>query len=655
MCGIVGYVSKINNQLNKKNTTKKSFNKHKISKNKYKLDALTVLVEGLKRLEYRGYDSTGVALIGPSGLQYSKKTGKLNNLIRKLQSNPLEKSYTGIGHTRWATHGKPSDSNAHPHLGDNGKLALIHNGIIENFLELKNNLLSKGYIFKSQTDTEVAVFSITDYYRKLLKKFPAKNRNNKNCLLTLAMQKACQNFKGTFTFLLIHEDYPQKIIAARRDSPLVIGVGNGENFLGSDISGFIKFTRKVIELDQNQIVSITPDKIDIMDFFGNKTYGKKYKVNWNISAVEKNGYSSYMLKEINEQPMVIKNTINKRHNFKNIIFYELEKIKNIFKNIERIVILGCGTAAYAGIISKYFIEDMCNISVDVELAHEFRYKRPILNRHTLIIAISQSGETMDTIMALRHAKSFQSTIISVCNTYGATITKESDAVLYTKAGPEVSVASTKSFLSQITVMYLFSLYLAQVKDIISSIYIKKNLKELNKISEKIQKILNEYNNITHLADELKNNSSILFLGRHINYPVAMEGALKLKELAYIHAEGFPAGELKHGPIALIDNNKPVFVIVPSQKKQKELYSKVISNIEEIKARGAYVIIITNENSNSLIHTYVDATIKVPHTNNIFLSPLINSVPFQIFASEMARLKGYPVDKPRNLAKSVTVE
>lgn len=630
MCGIVGYVGRTSGRADAGH------------------GALDVVLEGLRRLEYRGYDSAGVAVVADGVISSRKKSGKLSNLLAELEASPLPESLTGIGHTRWATHGGPTDQNAHPHLSDGGKLAVIHNGIIENFAELKQELLAKGVVFASETDTEVAAALLGDIFRNKL------NGDVSDGGLTTAMQLACQRLQGAFTLLAVHADQPDVVVAARRNSPLVVGLGDGENFLGSDVSGFIDYTRRAVELGQDQIVTITADTVEITDFFGAPAKGKEYHVDWDPASAEKGGFASFMEKEIHDQPDAVAQTLLGRSDLNGkLTLDELRIDPQLLKKVDKIIVLACGTAAYAGMVAKYAIENWCRIPTEVELAHEFRYRDPIVDENTLVVSISQSGETMDTLMAVRYAREQGAKTISICNTNGSTIPRESDAVLYTHAGPEIAVASTKAFLAQITAAYLLGLYLAQLRGNIFSGQIKDVLADLGKIPAKIQKILDNAGELRELARSMKDEKSVLFLGRHVGFPVALEGALKLKEIAYIHAEGFAAGELKHGPIALIDEGQPVFVVVPSPRGRDSLHSKVVSNIQEIRARGARTLVIAEEGDEA-VRDYAEHVFYVPETPTL-LMPLLTTVPLQIFACELAAAKGYDVDQPRNLAKSVTVE
>ena len=627
MCGIVGYVGSPDVKAGGHN-------------------ALDVILEGLRRLEYRGYDSAGVAVIADGQVDYCKKAGKLTNLLAELESDPLPDSQIGIGHTRWATHGGPSDVNAHPHVVDGGKLAMIHNGIIENFNEIKRELAAEGETFASETDTEVAAVLLARTYN-------AQSADSKD--LTVAMQDTSRRLEGAFTLLAVHSDHPDRVVASRRNSPLVIGLGEGENFLGSDVSGFIDYTKKAVEMGQDQIVTITADDYKIVDFNGNPAEGKPFDIEWDAAAAEKDGYPSFMEKEIHDQPSAVEQTLLGRLDESGRLTLDEIKIdESVLRSIDKIVVIACGTASYAGQVARYAIEHWCRIPTEVELAHEFRYRDPIVNEKTLVVAVSQSGETMDTLMAVRHAQEQGAKVVAICNTNGSTIPREADAVLYTHAGPEIAVASTKAFLAQITAAYLLGLYLAQLRGNKYKDEIASMLKELEAMPAKIQRVLDEIEgDVKDLAQSMKDASSVLFLGRHVGFPVAMEGALKLKEIAYIHAEGFAAGELKHGPIALIDEGQPVFVIVPSPKGRDSLHAKVVSNIQEIRARGAVTIVIAEEGDEA-VKDFANHIFYVPEAPTL-LQPLLATVPLQIFAAELSAAKGYDVDQPRNLAKSVTVE
>jgi glucosamine--fructose-6-phosphate aminotransferase (isomerizing) len=616
MCGIVGYVGE--------------------------QQALDVVIQGLRRLEYRGYDSAGVALITSDGLATDKRAGKLANLEASLGSKPLPASTAGMGHTRWATHGGPTDRNAHPHVDCSGKLAVIHNGIIENFASLREELEKSGHEFSSETDTESVAHLLEEEW------------NSHGGDLAAAMRAACQRLIGAFTLVAVHTDAPDCVVGARRNSPLVVGRGNGENFLASDVSAFISHTRNAVELGQDQVVKITRDLIEVTQFDGSPAAVNEYEVTWDASAAEKGGFDHFMLKEIVEQPKAVADTLRGRIGSDGkLSLDEMRLSDDELREVDKIIVIACGTAYHAGLIAKYAIEHWTRIPVEVELASEFRYRDPIVDRSTLVIAISQSGETMDTLMALRHAREQRARVLAICNTNGSTIPRESDAVLYTHAGPEIAVASTKAFLTQIVAAYLVGLYLAQVRGNKFGDEIASILTQLKDMPEKIEQVLETVEPMRALAKELKDKTSVLFLGRHVGYPVALEGALKLKELAYMHAEGFAAGELKHGPIALIESGTPVIVSIPSPSGRSVIHDKIISNVQEVRARGAYTILIAEEGDES-VNAYGDQIIRIPKCPTL-MQPLLATVPLQVFACEMATVKGFDVDQPRNLAKSVTVE
>ena len=619
MCGIVGYVGP--------NADGK---------------ALDVVMEGLARLEYRGYDSAGVALVTSDGVATEKRAGKLVNLQSALDHDQLPGATTGIGHTRWATHGGPTDQNAHPHRGgEDGRLALIHNGIIENFHQLKKELLDDGVVFESETDTEVAAH--------LLAREHAATGD-----LTEAMRGVVNRLEGAFTLLAVHADSPGVVVGARRNSPLVVGLGDGENFLGSDVAAFIGHTRNALELGQDQIVTITPDSHHVIGFDGTPAEGKAYEVTWDAAAAEKGGYATFMEKEIHEQPHAVGNTLLGRTDSDGRLVLDDTSIsEEQLRAVERIIVVACGTAAYAGMVAKYAIEHWTRIPVEVSLAHEFRYSDPIADEHTLVVSISQSGETMDTLMAVKHARELGALTLSICNTHGSTIPRESDAVLYTHAGPEIAVASTKAFLAQITACYVLGLYLAQLRGGTFADDAQAVMKELHEVPGKLEELLGRMDRVKEIARFMADTRSVLFLGRHVGFPVAMEGALKLKELAYIHAEGFAAGELKHGPIALIEPGQPVFIVVPGPGTPHELHKKVVSNIQEIRARGARTLVVAEDGDQDVV-PFADEVIRVPQTSPL-LAPLLTVVPLQVFALHLSTAKGLDVDQPRNLAKSVTVE
>jgi glucosamine--fructose-6-phosphate aminotransferase (isomerizing) len=617
MCGIVGYVG------------------HR--------PAVDVVLGALRRLEYRGYDSAGIAVVGQDGrLSTLKRAGKLANLDAALTAAPLPESTTGIGHTRWATHGPPTDPNAHPHTDEAGRVAVIHNGIIENFAELRTELEGAGTTLSSETDTEVvahllgALLSDTDGD------------------LAEAMRRVCRRLTGAFTLVAVAADTPNRVVAARRNSPLVVGLGEGENFVGSDVSAFMEFTRTAMEVADDQVIDLTPDAVVLTDLAGAVVAGKQYRIDWDLEAAEKGGYDYFMLKEIAEQPKAVADTLLGRLGPDGLLTLdEMRLADEEIRDIDKVIITACGTAFHAGLVAKYAIEHWTRIPCEVEMASEFRYRDPIVDKQTLVIAISQSGETMDTLMALRHAREQGAKVLAICNTNGATIPRESDAVLYTRAGLEIAVASTKAFLTQLVACYLVGLYLAQVRGTKWGDEVALMLDEVADLPAKVDQVLETMEPVRDLARHLADATSVLFIGRHVGYPVSLEGALKLKEIAYMHAEGFPAGELKHGPIALIEKGIPVVVVVPSPRGRSVLHDKIVSNIQEVRARGAVTIVIAEEGDEAVV-PYADHVIRVPVTATL-LQPVVATVPLQVFACEMAALRGFDVDQPRNLAKSVTVE
>ena len=614
MCGIVGYVGP--------------------------QAAVEVVVNGLRRLEYRGYDSAGVAVVDDGQVAIAKKAGKLANLEKMLADEPLPVAHLGLGHTRWATHGAPTDRNAHPHRSADGRVALVHNGIIENYRLLRAELENDGAEFLSETDTEVVAHLLG---REL----------NEGFGLTAAMRTVCRRLDGAFTLVAVDAHDADSVVAARRNSPLVVGVGEGENFLASDVSAFIEHTREAIELGQDQVVTITRDAVLVADFDGVPAQVRAYHVDWDLSAAEKGGYDWFMRKEIYEQPRAVADTLLGRHDAENRLTLDEMRITEAeLRSVDKIIIIACGTAFYAGLVAKYAIEHWTRIPCEVELASEFRYRDPIVGPTTLVVAISQSGETADTLMAIRHAREQKSRVLAICNTNGSTIPRESDAVIYTHAGPEIAVASTKGFLTQLVACYLLGLYLAQVRGTKFSDEIATVLDELERMPDAMSTLLGEMDPVLGLAADFVDEPTVLFFGRHVGYPVALEGALKLKELAYIHAEGFAAGELKHGPIALIEDGLPVFVIMPPRGRDL-LHEKLMSNVAEIRARGARTIVLS-EADDEEITPYADVLIKLPSVSTL-LQPLLATIPLQVFACELATQRGHDVDQPRNLAKSVTVE
>jgi glutamine---fructose-6-phosphate transaminase (isomerizing) len=614
MCGIVGYVGP--------------------------QAALDVVVEGLRRLEYRGYDSAGVAIVAENAIHLAKKAGKISNLEKLLAEDPLPRTGLGLGHTRWATHGAPNDVNAHPHVSAGGRVAVVHNGIIENYVSLRAELHRAGITLSSQTDTEIVA-------HMLGLEVAAGNS------LADAMRTICARLQGAFTLVAVDSADPDHVVAARRNSPLVVGVGLGENFVASDVAAFIAHTREAIELGQDQVVEISAAEIMITNFDGSPASVRPYHVDWDLAAAEKGGYDWFMRKEIYEQPKAVADTLLGRHDAHgNLTLDEIRIGEAELRAVDKIVVVACGTAFYAGLVAKYAIEHWTRIPCEVELASEFRYRDPIVGPGTLVVAISQSGETADTLMAIRHAREQRARVLAICNTNGSTIPRESDAVIYTHAGPEVGVASTKGFLTQLVACYLLGLYLAQVRGTKFRDEIAATMRELATMPAAISTVLDGIESVLTLAADFADEPSVLFLGRHVGYPVALEGALKLKELAYIHAEGFAAGELKHGPIALVDDQLPVFVVVPPQGRDM-LHDKMVSNLQEIRARGARTVVLAEEDDHE-VTPFADILIRLPRVSTL-LQPLVATVPLQMFACELATQKGHDVDQPRNLAKSVTVE
>ncbi|MDJ1137669.1 glutamine--fructose-6-phosphate transaminase (isomerizing) [Streptomyces iconiensis] len=623
MCGIVGYVGG--------------------------RSALDVVLAGLQRLEYRGYDSAGAAVLADGGIAAARKAGKLANLQKELAERPLPTGQAGIGHTRWATHGGPTDGNAHPHLDNAGRVAVVHNGIIENFAALRTELTARGHELTSETDTETVAHLLAESFSSCGD-------------LAEAMRQVCRRLEGAFTLVAMHADDPGTVVGARRNSPLVVGVGggdgDGEYFLASDVAAFIDHTRDAVELGQNQVVELRRGGgITVTDFEGAPADVRTFHVDWDASAAEKSGYASFMLKEIAEQPKAVADTLLGRIDSSGLLTLDEVRIPvSVLREVDKVVIVACGTAYHSGMIAKYAIEHWTRIPCEMELASEFRYRDPILDARTLVVAVSQSGETMDTLMAVRHAREQGAHVLAICNTNGSTIPRESDAVLYTHAGPEVAVASTKAFLTQLVACYLVALYLGQVRGTKWGDEIGDVVRELSEISTQVEDVLDTMEPVRELARGLAGEAgmnTVLFLGRHVGYPVALEGALKLKELAYMHAEGFAAGELKHGPIALIEKGLPVVVVVPSPRGRSVLHGKIVSNIQEIRARGARTLVIA-ERGDTAVVPYADHLVEIPATPTL-LQPLVATVPLQVFACELATARGNEVDQPRNLAKSVTVE
>ena len=614
MCGIIGYIGE--------------------------RQVLPVLLEGLRRLEYRGYDSAGVVFLEDENIRVIKVKGKVFNLEEKIFNNfPQKPKAPGLGHTRWATHGEPSDENAHPHIDCKGILALVHNGIIENYYELKKELQEKGHKFNSATDTEVIVHLVEDYI-------------NQELDLKTAFFSALKRLKGAYAIGLISKENPDLIMVARNLSPVVIGLGDGENFLASDIPALLPFTKKVLFLNDGEVAILSKDKVEIFDLEGNKIERTPTIISWDLASAEKGGFPHFLLKEIYEQPEAVKHTLLGRIDLdrKAIDFSKEGLKKEFFENIEKIFIVACGTSYHAGLVAKYLIEKNLKIPVEVDLASEFRYRHPLINSNTLFIAVSQSGETADTLASLRLAKQLDAKILSICNVLGSTIARESDVVLYTQAGPEISVASTKAFVTQILIFILLTFYL-------KAMFYKENEKAekiniLIKLPQLLEKFVKEVHlKVKKIAKKWYNVKNCLYLGRNILYPIALEGALKLKEISYIHAEGYAAGEMKHGPIALIDEKFPTVVL--AAKETGITYEKTLANAEEVRSRRGPIIAFVSENSEEFKKLSEDL-VEIPSTFYEFL-PIFYVIPLQLFAYEMAVLRGCDVDKPRNLAKSVTVE
>jgi glucosamine--fructose-6-phosphate aminotransferase (isomerizing) len=619
VCGIVGYVG------------------HR--------QALDVVLDGLRRLEYRGYDSAGVAVLTGERLATERKAGRLANLEAELDRVGRDGfvGTAGMGHTRWATHGAPVDRNSHPHRDATGQLAVVHNGIIENFAELRRELEADGVEMTSDTDTEIAAHLIARAY--------AAGATEGD--LPASVRAVCRRLEGAFTLVVTHASEPDQVVAARRSSPLVVGVGDQEHFVASDVAAFIEFTRHAVELGQDQVVVITRAGYRVTDFNGEDAEANPFKVDWDLSAAEKGGHDYFMLKEIEEQPAAIADTLRGHFVGGRVVLDEQRLSDQDLRDVDKVFVIACGSAYHSGLVAKYAIEHWTRLPVEVELASEFRYRDPVLDRDTLVVAVSQSGETADTLEAVRHAREQKARVLAVCNTNGAQIPRESDAVLYTHAGPEIGVASTKAFLAQIVANYLVGLALAQARGTKYPDEVGREFAELEAMPDAVARVLASTEQVRALGRSVADSKAVLFLGRHVGYPVALEGALKLKELAYMHAEGFAAGELKHGPIALIEEGLPVVVVMPSPKGRAVLHAKLLSNISEIQARGARTIVVAEEGDET-VRPFADHLIEVPAVPTL-LQPLVSTVPLQVFAAEIARARGYDVDRPRNLAKSVTVE
>jgi len=610
MCGIIGYIgSKPANE---------------------------VIFDGLTKLEYRGYDSAGIAVLENKKVIVKKDIGKLRALRKILVDEFGSSSSQGIGHTRWATHGRPSAFNAHPHGDCAGTLQVAHNGIIENYMKLKQTLISKGHSFSSETDSEVLAHLIESHYSGDLEK---------------AVLTALKEVEGAYAIVVIHRNHPDRLVCARKESPLIVGLGKGENFVASDVTAILHHTRKVIYLENLQAATVCRDSVSFFDLDGNAIEKTASVVDWNPVAAEKGGYSHFMLKEIFEQPQVIRNTIGGRTSEEEGKIYLTElglSGPDIFKT-QRIVMVACGTAFYSGCVGKYLIEKLVRVPVECDLASEFRYREPLVDQNTLVVAISQSGETADTLAAVREARKRGAKVLGIVNAKDSTLTREVDGLVYIHAGPEIGVASTKAYIAMLTSITLLALLLGKIRGTLSPEYVKEMIRALKKIPQDIEKILADTTPIHQLARRFQHYRNFLFLGRGINFPTALEGALKLKEISYIHAEAYAAGEMKHGPIALIDREMPVFVIAT----ESETYEKLVSNIKEVQARSGITIALATE-GNTTIADIVDNVLYLPKCSEI-LSPILNVVPLQLFAYFVADLRGLDVDQPRNLAKSVTVE
>ncbi|MFL5788031.1 MAG: glutamine--fructose-6-phosphate transaminase (isomerizing) [Flavisolibacter sp.] len=600
-------------------------------------EAYPVILKGLKRLEYRGYDSAGVALLN-SGLKVYKKKGKVADLEETLQGKDLH-AHIGIGHTRWATHGEPSDRNAHPHTSASGKLTMIHNGIIENYAQIKQELLNKGYTFHSDTDTEVLLNFIEDI------------KQNNNCSLEEAVRVALKRVVGAYVIILIDQNDPETLIAARKGSPLVIGIGKNEHFLASDASPIIEYTKEVVYVNDYEIAIIKADELILKNLGNERQTPYITKLDMELAAIEKGGYDHFMLKEIFEQPQTIHDCLRGRLDAANgtITMSGIQKYAEQIMSANRIVLVACGTSWHAGLVAEYIFEELCRVNVEVEYASEFRYRNPVINNGDVIIAISQSGETADTLVAIENAKAKGAIILGVVNVVGSSISRVSDAGAYTHAGPEIGVASTKAFTAQLAVLTMIALKIGYAKGTLDHDRYLHLLEELEAIPEKVSNLLQSTDKIKMIAEKYKDATDFLYLGRGYNFPVALEGALKLKEISYIHAEGYPAAEMKHGPIALVDESLPVVFIATKDS----FHEKIISNMQEIKARKGKVLAVINEGDEQSL-SLADEVIIVPEADEI-VAPMLSTIPLQLLAYYIGVAKGYDVDKPRNLAKSVTVE
>jgi glucosamine--fructose-6-phosphate aminotransferase (isomerizing) len=608
MCGIVGYVGKD--------------------------EALPIIMEGLRRLEYRGYDSAGVALVD-GGVHVRKRAGKLAELDRALEGDPPPPARVGMGHTRWATHGIPSDRNAHPHLDCGGRIAVIHNGIIENFAELRARLEKEGHALASDTDTECIAHLIEQRFEGHLGD---------------AVRASIKELDGAYAIVALAVDDPDHIVGAKVSSPLVVGLGEGENLLASDIPAVLSRTRSVIPVREGEVVEIGPEEVRITDFDGNEIQAEPLEIDWDVARAQKSGFDHFMLKEIHEQPAAIRDTLVGRVDAPgHLALDELRVSEDVLRNVDKVFVVACGTAFHAGLVAKYAIEHWTRIPVEIEIASEFRYRDPVLDAGTLTFGVSQSGETIDTLEAVRHARNQRSHVIAITNTVGSSITREADGIFYTHAGPEIGVAASKTFATQMVALDLVALFLAQIRGAMFPHEIAEVLEDLHRLPEQVERAIELDAQVRAVADRYAGARDFLFIGRHTGYPAALEGALKLKELSYIHAEGYPAGEMKHGPIALVEEGVPVVAVAT----ECHVYPKVLSNIQEVKARGAEVIAVATE-GDERIRSLADHVFFVPRTPEL-LSPVVVTVPLQLLAYHIARLRDCDVDQPRNLAKSVTVE
>ena len=596
--------------------------------------AAPILLDGLKKLEYRGYDSAGIAALCDSGIHMEKASGKIKNLDVKIDGGKALEGNCGIGHTRWATHGAPTDENAHPHLSNGGDFALVHNGIIENYAALREELIAKGVTFKSETDTEVVVQLLEQYYDGDLK---------------AAVLKTVGRLEGAYALGILCAHEPGRVIAARQAAPLIVGVGVGENYFGSDVTAMVAHTKNFIYLEDGEIADLTPDKVTIYTDLGEEVEKPITRITWDVAAAEKGGYDHFMLKEIMEQPNAIKSTIEPRIQNGEIVLDDFHLTDEDLKQINKIMITACGSAFYAGSVGKYVIERLCRIPVEADLASELRYRDPLVDEHTLLVVVSQSGETADTIAAMKECKARGARILAIVNVVGSTIARLADDVIYTWAGPEIAVATTKGYTTQVAVMDMLAVYLARRLGRLDDAEYARLVDEIQQFPSLVQRAIDLNPNIQGLAKKYYNHNNIFFIGRNLDYAACMEGSLKLKEISYIHAEGYPAAEMKHGPIALIDSEMPVFVIATRDK----LYDKVISNIQEVRARGGRVTALVTE-GDERIRQFADHVIELPDTVECF-QPLMAAIPLQLLAYHIAVCKGKDVDRPRNLAKSVTVE